>query len=139
MSAVATPVSSPLPDAVERRDPDTRRPVAALSSWVYQPACAIAAAAMVLVAAGWATGWGGDDFAGSVTLLGAVVAGPVTLAIIGVLLVVERDVDIAFVGGEFTQTLAFDRGQKRARWRGQRERSERAYRHAVGQRVRARS
>ncbi|HEU5309077.1 MAG TPA: sterol desaturase family protein, partial [Acidimicrobiia bacterium] len=35
-------------------------------------------------------GWGGADFAGSVVSLRAVVAGPATLAIIGVFLVVER-------------------------------------------------
>jgi sterol desaturase/sphingolipid hydroxylase (fatty acid hydroxylase superfamily) len=57
---------------------------------VYLPACAIAAAALILVAVGWVIGWGGDDFAGSVTLLRAVVAGPATLAVIGVFLVVER-------------------------------------------------
>ena len=90
MSAVVAPVRSPLLEAVERRDRDTRRPAPALSSRVYLPACAIAAAAVVLVAVGWATGWGGADFAGSVTSLRAVVAGPATLAIIGVFLVVER-------------------------------------------------
>jgi sterol desaturase/sphingolipid hydroxylase (fatty acid hydroxylase superfamily) len=42
-----------------------------------------------LIAVGWAIGWS-DDFANSVTLLRAVVAGPATLAIIGVFLVVER-------------------------------------------------
>jgi sterol desaturase/sphingolipid hydroxylase (fatty acid hydroxylase superfamily) len=57
---------------------------------VYLPACAIAAAALALVVVGWVTGWGGADFAGSVTLLRAVVAGPATLAVLGVFLVVER-------------------------------------------------
>jgi sterol desaturase/sphingolipid hydroxylase (fatty acid hydroxylase superfamily) len=56
---------------------------------VYLPACAIAAAAVVLVAVGWAIGWS-DDFTNSATSLRVVVAGPATLAVIGVFLVVER-------------------------------------------------
>jgi sterol desaturase/sphingolipid hydroxylase (fatty acid hydroxylase superfamily) len=67
-----------------------RRRHIALSSRVYLPACLIPAAALTLVAIGWATGWAGADFAGSVTSLRVVVAGPATLAIIGVFLVVER-------------------------------------------------
>ena len=62
----------------------------AVSARVYLPACVIAIAAGVLLWVGWATGWGGSDFAGSVVSLRAVVAGPATLAIIGVFLVVER-------------------------------------------------
>jgi sterol desaturase/sphingolipid hydroxylase (fatty acid hydroxylase superfamily) len=90
VSAVAAPVGSPLLEPVERGDRDTRQSTGARSSRVYRPACAIAAAAAVLVAVGWVIGWGDDDFGGSVTLLRAVVAGPATLVIIGVFLVVER-------------------------------------------------
>jgi sterol desaturase/sphingolipid hydroxylase (fatty acid hydroxylase superfamily) len=61
-----------------------------LSSRVYLPACCIAALAAVLVVIGWAGHWGGADFSGSATDLRVIVAGPVTLAIIGVFLVVER-------------------------------------------------
>ena len=61
-----------------------------MSSRVYLPACSIAAAAVILIGVGWATGWGSADFAGSVTSLRAVVVGPMTLAIIGVFLIVER-------------------------------------------------
>ncbi len=57
---------------------------------VYVPALAVPAVALALVAVGWRSGWGGADFGGSVTLLRGIVAGPVTLAIIGVFLVVER-------------------------------------------------
>ena len=39
---------------------------------------------------GWTSGWGGAAFAGSLTSLRVVVVGPLTLAIIGVFLVVER-------------------------------------------------
>jgi len=57
---------------------------------VYLPACTIALAAVVLIAIGWATHWGRSSFAGSVIALRAVVAGPVTLVILAVFLVVER-------------------------------------------------
>ncbi len=63
---------------------------AALSSRVYVPAFSIVAVAGALVGIGWATGWGGADFAGSVTSLRVVVAGPLSLAIVVVILVVER-------------------------------------------------
>ncbi len=61
-----------------------------MSTRVYLPAFSIVAVAAILIGIGWATGWGGAEFAGSSTALRAVVAGPVTLAIIGVFLVVER-------------------------------------------------
>lgn len=67
-----------------------RRARYAVSSRVYLPACAIAAAAGALLWFGWTNDWGGSDFAGSVVSLRAVVAGPATLVIIGVFLVVER-------------------------------------------------
>lgn len=89
MSSVVTPVRSPPFGAVEPRHPDTRRQRAALSSRVYLPACAIAVVAVVLVVVGWAIGWS-DNYGESVTLLRAVVAGPTSLVIIGVFLVVER-------------------------------------------------
>jgi sterol desaturase/sphingolipid hydroxylase (fatty acid hydroxylase superfamily) len=61
-----------------------------LSSRVYLPGCSIAAAAVILVGVGWGSGWGGADLAGSVASLRGIVVGPITLAIIGVFLVVER-------------------------------------------------
>lgn len=73
---------------------DGRRPalrlVSAARARVYLPACLVAGAGLVLVAAGWSTGWGGGDFGGSVHALRMVVLGPVSLAVIGVILVVER-------------------------------------------------
>ncbi len=62
----------------------------AVSSRVYVPACLIAVAAGVLLWIGWTNGWGGADFGGSIVSLRAVVAGPATLLLIGVFLVVER-------------------------------------------------
>ena len=57
---------------------------------MYLPACSVAAVAVALLAIGWTHDWGGADFARSLTSLRAVVAGPITLATIGVFLVVER-------------------------------------------------
>jgi len=61
-----------------------------LASRVYVPALSIAAVGVVLVGIGWASRWGGANFAGSMASLRVVVSGPLTLAIIGVFLVVER-------------------------------------------------
>ena len=78
------------PRAVEHAAREVSRPRSALLSRVYLPACLIAAGAVILIGVGWATGWGGARFADSATSLRAVVAGPLTLAIVGVFLVVER-------------------------------------------------
>ena len=48
------------------------------------------AIAVVLVALGLADHWGGNNFVASMTSLRVVLVGPLSLAIIGVLLVVER-------------------------------------------------
>jgi sterol desaturase/sphingolipid hydroxylase (fatty acid hydroxylase superfamily) len=88
-SGVIAPLRSPALDVVERGGRDTYR-IRALLARVYLPAFAIAFAAVVLIAIGWASDWGRSDFAGSVTALRAVVAGPATLVILGVFLVVER-------------------------------------------------
>jgi sterol desaturase/sphingolipid hydroxylase (fatty acid hydroxylase superfamily) len=57
---------------------------------VYLPACSIVAVAAALVGIGWADHWGGANFVGSMTSLRVIVIGPVTLAIIGLFLIVER-------------------------------------------------
>ena len=89
-SVVIAPARPPALGAVERGGREAARPRSALSSRVYLPAFSIAAAAVILIGVGWATGWGGADFAGSLTSLRVVVVGPLTVAIIGVFLVVER-------------------------------------------------
>lgn len=61
-----------------------------VSTRVYLPACAIVTLAAILIGFGWSTGWGGADYAGSVRLLRVVVLGPVSLGLIGVILIVER-------------------------------------------------
>ena len=60
------------------------------SGRVYKPALVIAAIALVLIAIGWAGHWGGDGFVGSWTSLRVVVVGPISLVVLGVILVVER-------------------------------------------------
>ena len=62
----------------------------AVTSRVYVPAVLIAAVAVALIAVGAVTAWGGSDFTGSVATLQVVLVGPASLAILGVILVVER-------------------------------------------------
>jgi sterol desaturase/sphingolipid hydroxylase (fatty acid hydroxylase superfamily) len=91
MSSVVVAPARPLaPGVVERGGREARRLQSALCARVYLPACSIAALAVILIVIGWATGWGGADFAGSATSLRAVVSGSLTLAIIAVFLIVER-------------------------------------------------
>ncbi len=63
---------------------------ARFSSVVYPPALLVPAGALLLVGAGWATGWGGVDFTASLTNLRFVTVGPLAVAMIGLFLVVER-------------------------------------------------
>jgi len=83
-------ISSAVPTSLERRDRGANSLRLALSKRVYLPACSIAAVAAVLVAIGWSNRWGGANFSGSLTSLRVVVAGPATLVIIGIFLIVER-------------------------------------------------
>jgi sterol desaturase/sphingolipid hydroxylase (fatty acid hydroxylase superfamily) len=87
---VVGPVRPSALGIAERGDRAARRVRRAVSSRVYVPACLIALAAVALIAIGWASDWSGADFGGSAVALRAVVAGPATLAIIAVFLVVER-------------------------------------------------
>jgi sterol desaturase/sphingolipid hydroxylase (fatty acid hydroxylase superfamily) len=48
------------------------------------------AGAAVLIGFGWATKWGGTSYAGSVSALRIIVLGPLTLCIIGPILILER-------------------------------------------------
>lgn len=66
------------------------RPRVGLCSRVYLPACSVVVGAVALVAFGWRGHWGGAPFASSLQSLRLVVIGPMTAAILGVLLVVER-------------------------------------------------
>jgi sterol desaturase/sphingolipid hydroxylase (fatty acid hydroxylase superfamily) len=91
MSSVVVAPARPLgPAPVEQEPRRASRPRLALSSRAYLPACSVAALALVLVGIGWASHWGGANFAGSMRSLRVILAGPSTLVIIGVLLIVER-------------------------------------------------
>ncbi len=57
---------------------------------IYRPAVAIVAAAGTLIAVGWSSHWGGSSFDAALTDQRVVVTGPLTLAILAVILVVER-------------------------------------------------
>ena len=59
-------------------------------SSVDLPACSIAAVALALVIIGLTSRWGGSSFAGALTTLRVILVGPVTIAILGLFLVVER-------------------------------------------------
>jgi sterol desaturase/sphingolipid hydroxylase (fatty acid hydroxylase superfamily) len=65
----------------------TRR---SLSSRLYWPALSIAAVAVVFIALGVASRWGGVSFAASITDQRVIVVGPVTIVILAIFLVVER-------------------------------------------------
>jgi sterol desaturase/sphingolipid hydroxylase (fatty acid hydroxylase superfamily) len=62
----------------------------AVTSRVYVPSVAVAGVAVALICLGVATQWDGIDFAGSVSTLSLIILGPVSLAVLGVTLVVER-------------------------------------------------
>ena len=68
----------------------TNQARARLATRVYLPALSIVALALMLVAIGWASRWGGSDFGASISALRVVLVGPATLTILAVLLVVER-------------------------------------------------
>lgn len=85
-SVLDAPHAHPAVVRAERRN----RLALALTSRVYLPACAIVAVAGILIGIGWAEHWGGSDFASSMTNLRVIVAGPTTLIIVGIFLVVER-------------------------------------------------
>jgi sterol desaturase/sphingolipid hydroxylase (fatty acid hydroxylase superfamily) len=62
----------------------------AISSRIYLPALSIVAVAIVLVAIGLSSRWGGSGFAASITDQRVVVVGPATIGILLLFMVVER-------------------------------------------------
>jgi sterol desaturase/sphingolipid hydroxylase (fatty acid hydroxylase superfamily) len=91
MSTVITSPTSP-PDVAPRTQsaPSEVARRRTISSRVYLPALSIVAVAIVLVAIGVASRWGGTSFAASITNQRVVVVGPVTIGILLLFLVVER-------------------------------------------------
>jgi len=87
---VITLVTPAAPATAAPPDPAAEPAQRTLRTRVYLPAFSILAVAAVLVAIGWVDHWGGNDFTASMTSLRVVLVGPLSLAIIGVFLVVER-------------------------------------------------
>jgi sterol desaturase/sphingolipid hydroxylase (fatty acid hydroxylase superfamily) len=86
---IISPVASP--DSVPRTEPDVApRSRRTLSARIYWPALSIVAVAVVLIAIGLASRWGGTGFAASMTNQRVVVVGPVTIGILLLFLVIER-------------------------------------------------
>ena len=81
--------STPLP--VDASGPvATSRSRRGLASYVYLPACSVAAIAGMLILIGVTHRWGGNSFGRALSNLHVVLVGPATLVVIGVFLVVER-------------------------------------------------
>ena len=88
--ALDAPVSPGATATTERETVKANEAGCTVRSRVYLPAFSIALVAAVLVGIGWSDHWGGGGFAASMTSLRVVVVGPLTLAIIGLFLIVER-------------------------------------------------
>jgi sterol desaturase/sphingolipid hydroxylase (fatty acid hydroxylase superfamily) len=89
-SVIISPRDAPevAPELTSRNESDVSR--RALSSRVYLPALSIVAVAVVLIAVGLSSRWGGTSFAASMTNLRVIIVGPVTVGILFLFLVIER-------------------------------------------------
>jgi sterol desaturase/sphingolipid hydroxylase (fatty acid hydroxylase superfamily) len=89
-TVIDSPTSSPAvaPSAPSATARDGRRRT--ISSRIYLPALSIVAIAIVLLAIGASSHWGGTSFAASMTNQRVVVVGPLTIGILLLFLVVER-------------------------------------------------
>jgi sterol desaturase/sphingolipid hydroxylase (fatty acid hydroxylase superfamily) len=91
MSSVITAPNSSMdtasPPQSRVRTTSRRRSV---SSRIYLPALSVVAVAVVLLAIGLSSRWGGTSFAASITNLRVVIVGPVTVGILALFLVIER-------------------------------------------------
>jgi sterol desaturase/sphingolipid hydroxylase (fatty acid hydroxylase superfamily) len=89
-TVIDSPTSSPAvaPSAPSANARDGRRRT--ISSRIYLPALSIVAIAIVLLAIGASSHWGGTSFAASMTNQRVVVVGPLTIGILLLFLVVER-------------------------------------------------
>jgi sterol desaturase/sphingolipid hydroxylase (fatty acid hydroxylase superfamily) len=89
-TVINAPVASIDVDTVVTSRDETIAARRGLSSRIYVPALSIVAIAVVLIAIGLASHWGGTSFAASITNQKVIVVGPVTIAILFVFLVIER-------------------------------------------------
>jgi len=88
--SIEPPEQSPVLAVPTRPDAEPARRAQTSSSRLYLPALSIVAAMVVLIGIGWSNRWGGASFANSMSGLRVVVIGPMTVAILAVILVVER-------------------------------------------------
>jgi len=89
-SVIISPSDAPEVAPATTSPTELDAPRRALSSRVYLPALSIVAVAVVLIAIGLSSRWGGTSFAASMTNLRVVIVGPVTVAILLLFLIVER-------------------------------------------------
>ena len=89
-SVINSPYSATAIDSVAEIGVATKVPRRRLRSRLYLPALSIVAVAVVLIAIGVASHWGGTSFAASITDQRVIVVGPVTIAILFLFLVIER-------------------------------------------------
>jgi sterol desaturase/sphingolipid hydroxylase (fatty acid hydroxylase superfamily) len=91
---MTTVINSPISTTGVTTDSESRDTANAtrrsLSSRLYWPALSIVAVALVLIAIGLVSHWGGESFAASITNQKVIVVGPVTIAILLLFLVIER-------------------------------------------------
>ena len=90
MTVVDVPADAVAAKLVDRGRAQAQRWSRVLSSRVYLPAVCVLAVALALVGVGWSSGFGSSSFATSVSDTRLIVAGPASLAFIGVFLVAER-------------------------------------------------
>jgi sterol desaturase/sphingolipid hydroxylase (fatty acid hydroxylase superfamily) len=90
LTSVITAPGIPTDTSAPQSRVRTKRHHRSIASRVYLPALSIVVVAVVLVAIGVSSRWGGTSFAASMTNLRVVIVGPVTVAILLLFLVVER-------------------------------------------------
>jgi sterol desaturase/sphingolipid hydroxylase (fatty acid hydroxylase superfamily) len=90
MTTIVSMPAAPYARGPVTRRWDARRLWARVNRRVYLPACSIALVAAVLIGVGWSNHWGGAAFGPSVTTLRVVILGPLSAAVIAVLMAVER-------------------------------------------------
>jgi sterol desaturase/sphingolipid hydroxylase (fatty acid hydroxylase superfamily) len=89
-SVTISPNTSPDAPAIDEVGVRTVIRRRSISSRVYLPALSIVAVAVVLIAIGLSSRWGGTSFAKSMINLRVVIVGPMTVAILALFLVIER-------------------------------------------------
>jgi sterol desaturase/sphingolipid hydroxylase (fatty acid hydroxylase superfamily) len=90
LHSIESPEPSPVLAVPTRRDTEPDQRGRARPPRLYLPALSIVAATVILIGIDWSNRWGGVSFANSMSGLRVVVIGPMTVAILAAILVVER-------------------------------------------------